>query len=95
MASRITYWSCTDFSDWVRGTSKLKSGTAEEWHAWRKKARTAHPVRNWLAEEALDKIQDIFYFPYDLYYDISCYISNRFVYKTHYLSTGFKPGNYY
>jgi hypothetical protein len=30
-----------------------------------------------------------------LYHTIDCYISNRWISKTHYLKTGFKPGGYY
>jgi hypothetical protein len=58
MAQHSNYWSCTPFADWVRGTRKLKSGTSEEWYDWNSKAKGYNPVRYWLAEEGLDKLQD-------------------------------------
>jgi hypothetical protein len=36
---KYEYWSCSKFADWLRGTSKIHSGTAEEWNVWRKAAK--------------------------------------------------------
>jgi len=80
------YWSCTPFADWVRGSSKLKMGTGEQWHEWETKAREAHPVRWWIAEEGLDRIQDVFLYIPNKLYDIKYYINNRFITRTHALT---------
>jgi len=97
MAQHSNYWSCTPFADWVRGTRKLKSGTSEEWYDWNNKAKGYNPVRYWLAEEGLDKLQDFVTYPIRKLYDVSYYINNRFVSRTHALtahSRDIKPGSW-
>lgn len=80
------YWSCTKFADWLRGTPKIEAGTGDEWRSWEDHAKTAHPIRWWLAEEGLDKIQNFVYWPITKLYDIKYYINNRWVSKTHALT---------
>jgi hypothetical protein len=97
MAQHSNYWSCTPFADWVRGTRKLKSGTSEEWYDWNNKAKGYNPVRYWLAEEGLDKLQDFVTYPIRKLYDVKYYINNRFVSRTHALtahSRDIKPGSW-
>jgi len=53
MAQHTTYWSCTPFADWIRGTKKLGAGTAEQWDEWTTAAQMKHNFRYWLAEEGL------------------------------------------
>ena len=79
MAQRSNYWSCSKFADWLRGTPKPIAGTSEEWDDWNKAAETKHPIRYWLAEEALDRIQKFINWPLDQLYDIKYYINNRWV----------------
>lgn len=87
MGTRSTYWTCTAFADWLRGTMKPKAMTAGGWNTWRKQAKTEHPFRYWLAEEGLDKIQNIVYLPVDVLYAIKYYVNNRWVTKTHALTS--------
>ncbi len=83
---RSHYWTCSKFADWVRGTTKLKVGTSEEWHEWEDRAKRDYPIRWWLAEEGLDHLQTfVFYIP-DKLYAIKYYINNRWVTKTHSLT---------
>lgn len=92
---RRTYWSCTSFADWLRGTKKLESGSSKEWNEWRKIAESAHKVRYWLAEEGLDYIQDFVMWPIDKLYAIKYWLVNRFVTKTHALTaSSLKPGEW-
>jgi hypothetical protein len=94
---RNNYWSCSPFADWLRGTPKLKVGTSDEWDAWHKLAESTHPVRNWLAEEGLDYLQNFLYAPVDLLYSIKYYVNNRFISRTHSLtahSRDIKPGQW-
>jgi hypothetical protein len=80
------YWTCSKFADWLRGTTKLKCGTSEEWHEWETRAKAAYPIRWWLAEEGLDHLQKfVFYIP-DKLYAIKYYINNRWVTRTHALT---------
>lgn len=95
LRQRINYWSCGKFADWVRGSKKPHALTMEEWEEWREKQEKNNNVRYFVADKLLNKIQNIIYFPKDLFYSIKNYLINRFVCKTHYLKTGFKPGYYY
>lgn len=92
---RYNYWSCSKFADFIRGTPKPWALEWDEWKEWRKEAKEKHPWRFWLAEEGLNKLQDFFFFPYDLWSNCKYYNKVRFTDKVHYLKTGFKPGEYY
>jgi len=92
---RSNYWSCSKFADWVRGEKKPSALTLEEWDDWRDNQRKSNNWRYWFADKLLNKLQNFFNFPRDVYYSIKTYIDNRFVTKTHYLKTGLEPGHYY
>ena len=83
---RSNYWSCSKFSDWLRGTPKLKCGTSEEWDAWYASSAKAHPIRYWIAEEGLDHIQKFVYYIPDRLNDIRYYINNRWITRSHALT---------
>lgn len=93
--TRIHYWSCSKFANYIRGTPKPLGLTFDEWDMWNEKAKKNHPVRYWVAEEFLDTFQDILNFPLDIIHSIKVYIRNRFLDQTHVLKTGLKPGQYY
>jgi hypothetical protein len=93
--SRLYYWNCSSFADFIRGTKKPLGLEWKEWDKWHESARKKHPYRYWIAEEGLNKLQDLFMFPVDVYYSVKVYIRNRFIDKIHYLKTGLKPGKYY
>lgn len=84
--TRVHYWSCSSFADWVRGTIKSGAKTAEDWDAWHKTSKRASPWRYWIAEEGLDALQDIVYWPNDVYHTIRYYIANRYIDRTHALT---------
>lgn len=97
MAQHSNYWSCTPFADWVRGTPKLVAGTSEQWDDWQSKAKGHNPVRYWLAEEGLGKLQDFVTYPIRKIYDVKYYINNRYVTRTHALTAhhrDIKPGSW-
>lgn len=83
--SRVQYWSCTKFADWIRGTPKPGAETAEGWSRWRRTAKIKR-FRYWLAEEGLDAVQNFLHMPTDILYSIKYYINNRWVTKTHALT---------
>ncbi len=91
------YWSCTDFADWIRGTGKPSAETSKGWRVWRDTARTLHPVRYWIAEEGLDLLQNVIYWPADRLHAIKYYINNRWITRTHALTAqprDIKPGTW-
>jgi hypothetical protein len=97
MAQHTHYWSCGPLADWIRGTNKLKAGTAEEWNEWTTRAQMKHNFRYWVAEEALGDIQDFVTWPIRSLYSIKYYINNRWVSRTHSLTAharDIKPGDW-
>ena len=91
------YWTIGPFADWLRGTPSPRTGTGQEWDTWTEQARTAHPVRYWLADEGLRYLQDFVTWPVAKLYDIKYYVNNRWVTKTHQLtahSRNIKPGEW-
>jgi hypothetical protein len=93
--SRMSYWSCSDFADKIRGIEKPLALTLEGWDEWKINASKKHPIRFYIAEELLDEVQDFLNFPRDLYRAARIYIRNRYIDKIHYLKTGLTPGQYY
>ena len=94
---RSHYWTISKFADWLRGTPKLKCGTSEEWDAWTDKAKAAHPIRWWIAEEGLDYLQKFVYYIPDRLNDIRYYINNRWVSHSHALTAhprDIQPGSW-
>jgi hypothetical protein len=86
MAQHTNYWSCTPFADWLRGTPKGGAKTSEEWDEWHTQASQAHPICYWLADTALDYIQDFITWPIRKIYDAKYYINNRWVTRSHSLT---------
>lgn len=93
--SRWNRWNCTKFADYVRGSKKPFALGWQEWDSWHEDAKQKHPFRYYLAENGLKILQDIIYFPYDIYHNIEVYVRNRWIDKTHMIKTGLKPGHYY
>ena len=92
---RISYWSCSKFADFVRGEKKPYALPWEEWDIWKKEQQEKRSFRYWLSDTFLDNMQDVVYFPSDVYYQIKYYIKNRWIDKTHYLKTGLKVGQWH
>lgn len=94
--NRSNYWSCSKFAEWVL-PGKPAAATMEEWDSWRASAQAAHPVRYWIAEVALNKIQDIVMWPRDVVVNIRGYWFNRWINRSHSLTAhprDIKPGNW-
>lgn len=95
LKSRIHYWSSSRLANWIRGENKPYALEWNKWDEWHNNQKTQRPIRYWLSDTLLNKVQDILCFPLDVYYTIRVYIRNRFFDKIHYLHTGLKPGEYY
>lgn len=94
---RSNYWSCSPFADWLRGTAKPLAEDGKGWRVWQRAAKDSHPIRFWIAEEGLDHLQNMVYWPADRLYDIKSYINNRWVTRTHALTahaSDIKPGSW-
>jgi hypothetical protein len=98
MPTRSQYWSNTKLAEWIRGTEKPSSETAEGWNTWRKMAEAAHPVRYWIAEEGLDALQNFLWWPADKLYEFKYYVNNRWITRTHALTAhprDIRPGQWH
>lgn len=84
---RVHYWSNSDLANRIRGTVKPKAETSKGWREWDAVAKKAHPLRFWIAEEFLDMLQNTVYWPLDRLYTVKYWINNRFVTKTHTLTS--------
>ena len=97
MPNRKHYWSCTKFADWLRGTAKPCAETGSGWNKWNKAAKEKHPIRYWIVEEALDRVQSFIWWPVDQIYNIKYYVNNRFISRTHSLTAharDIRPGTW-
>jgi hypothetical protein len=97
MAQHSTYWSCTKFANWLRGTPKPNAATGKGWDDWETESKQAHPFRHWLAEEALGEIQDFVTWPNRKLHDIKYYINNRWITRSHALTahpSNINPGSW-
>lgn len=93
--SRSTYWSCTKFADWLRGTMKPPAATSEGWREWEKDAKATYPIRYWIAEEGLDHLQNTIFWPIDKLHAVKYWFNNRFVTKTHALTSNLRKGQWH
>jgi len=94
---RSHYWTCSKFADWLRGTPKPGAATSEGWDEWTEKAKAAHPIRYWIADDALDFLQTVVYYIPDRLNDIRYYINNRWISKAHALTAhprDIRPGHW-
>lgn len=76
---------------------KPNSATGKGWKQWKEEAKASHPFRFWLAEEGLDKLQDIWCYIPERINDVRYYINNRWVSRTHALTAhprDIKPGQW-
>ena len=89
------HWSNSRFANLLRGTPQLECGTSKEWKEWENEAKTKHPFRYWLTETVLDKIQDFIMYPIDKLYSIKYWLVNRYVTKTHALTSNLNRGEWH
>jgi len=95
LKTRIHHWNCSKFANWIRGENKPYALEWHKWEEWKNNQKKHRPIRYWLSDTFLKKLQDIVYFPVDIYRTVKVYIRNRFIDKLQYLHTGLKSGEYY
>lgn len=89
------YWSCSKLADRIRGTRKPFALGWDEWDHWNAEAKQAHPFRYWVADVALNWLQDAIFWPRTKYRAIDAYFHNRFIDRSHLIETGLEPGYYH
>ncbi len=94
---RNIYWSNTKFADWLRRRSAVSkkpfAASMEDWDDW--KNQNKNKFGYWLTEDFLDDLQNVIFYPSDLWHEMRTYIRNRFFDKTHSLSTSLKRGEFH
>jgi hypothetical protein len=74
---------------------KPPAATSKGWREWDKEAKAAHPIRYWIVEEGLDRIQHIIYWPTDRIYDVKYWFNNRYITKTHAMTSNLRKGEWH
>lgn len=89
--SRMKYWSSSKLSKYIQkkfgNFKKPPYATMEDWADWKDDSKQAAPFVYWLTEDFFDDVQDFVYFPYDFLCAVRYYFYNRFVHKTHALTS--------
>lgn len=88
---RHPYWSNTKFAGWLRKKVRPDVTALKEWE----KASQIKKWLFWVAEDGLDYLQNVIYWPSDILQHIRWYVSNRWVYKTHALTSNLKRGKFH
>lgn len=88
LKSRVHYWNCSRFADWVRGEKKPYSLPWGEWDEWEDDLAKRKPVRFFLAEKGLNGLQNFVMFPLDLWRTVRRRLMLRFVERPYCLDTG-------
>lgn len=97
---RKNHWSSSKLAAWLRifltdgNIIKPEAATMEEWSEWKINYKTNYPRTYYFLENIIDDIQDIIYYPRDVFLEVKHYCINRFIRKTHIVSTGVKKGDY-
>ena len=89
------YWSCSRLADKIRGTIKPSALELGKWDEWEQYAKATHPIRYWLVEEGFDYVQKFINWPADCINSIRYWLNNRFVTRTHQLTSKLKPGQWH
>ena len=94
---RIHHWSNSKLAEKIRGKQKPNAATWDDWEEWKSNTKESSPIRFWIAEELLGKLQDIWYWPLDVSYSVKYYVVNRWVDQSHALvahPNHIKPGKW-
>jgi len=97
--SRGNYWSNGKFAKFLGRrfgfVPPVTVGSMGEFLAEDEANKKISPIGFWIIEELFDNLQDIAYFPHDVYSNIRHYMVNRFRDKLHVLQTKLELGQYY
>jgi len=97
--TRWNYWSGSKLARWFYKQAGMKpnpiSASFETWAELDEYNKKVNPIVFWIVDTGLDTIQDIVYFPYDVYRNFKYYIINRFVDRTHLIDTKLTPGKWH
>lgn len=92
---RKSYWSLSGIANKILtyyNIPIMKAATLEEWDEY-EKTYASHKAYKFV--KGFNKLQNIIYFPLDVYENIRIYIRNRFITQTHVLKTNLKKGEWH
>lgn len=96
---RACYWSNGTFAKKLTKLFRLPESpicaSMDEWDQFNEDSKAAGPIRFWIVDRGLNKLQDFVYFPKDALESFAYYFQNRFIAKTHFMKTGLKPGKWH
>jgi hypothetical protein len=94
----MRYYSESKPFNWLRAQLKIQKPWAleiGEWEKWEQHFRLTRPVAFWLTETLPDWLEKPAEWFVDPVYRVKCYISNRWITKTHSLTSDLKPGQWH
>lgn len=96
---RVNYWSCSKFAKWFAktfaGIEKPYALTPEEWKQWKENFKNNHKFVYWFTEKFLDDLQDVVFYPLDVWEMFRMFVRNRFIEKTHIINTRLEKGKWH
>lgn len=95
LRNRSHYWTCGRVAEYILGEKKPLALEWSGWDDYYTDLQKRKPIRYWISQKFLKHLQNILYYPYDIYHSVKTYIKNRWIDKIQYLDTGLKPGYYY
>lgn len=95
---RFKYWSSSKLAHKILAKfcqPKPSHATPEEWNNWEKIAKHSSPIIYNIVENGFDLVQDIVYFPSDVWDNFRLYCRNRFATQTHLMRTNLEKGKWH
>lgn len=96
--TRRNYWSNSKFGEKLYSMVSIvkpRSATMEGWGNWKRDVQGSNPKLYWIVDKLLDDLQDVVYYPYDVYEMIRVYMRNRYIDKLHIIDTRLSKGDYH
>lgn len=97
--TRASYWSNSKLShklqQWAGMEKSPASATAKEWRLLSERQRAVNPIVYWITEDGFNIVQNILYFPSDVYRNLKAKFHNIFISKPHYIRTKLPVGEWH
>lgn len=88
-----TYWSCSKLGQWL--LPRPEAASSKEWKEWEDNAKANTPIRYFIVEVCMDNVQNVVFYIPNKINDIRHYIINRYITKTHALTSNLTRGAYH
>jgi hypothetical protein len=94
----MRYYSSSKIFKWFRARLGIRKPTAlpmDEWEKWETEIRQSRPVAYWFTETLPDWLEKPAEWLVDPIYDVKCYVRNRWITRTHALTSRLPRGKWH